>query len=74
MRNDAVFGKIVEVLAKRGYYRTIQQCRAKIKALKKRHREIVDKLRKSGTGRESDKDYDFPFFIYNLDWFPISIR
>ena len=36
--NDAAFGKISEVLAKRGYYRTIQQCRAKIKALKKRHR------------------------------------
>ena len=62
VRNDAVFGKIAEVLAKREYYRTIQQCRAKIKALKKRYREIVDKLRKSGTGRESDEDDDFPFF------------
>ena len=40
----------------------IQQCRAKIKALKKRYREIVDKLRKSGTGRESDGDDNFPFF------------
>ena len=39
VRNDAAFGKIAEVLAKRGYYRTIQQCRAKIKALQKRHRE-----------------------------------
>ena len=51
--NDAVFGKIAEVLAKRGYYRTIQQCRAKIKALKKRHREIVDKLQKNGTSVSS---------------------
>ena len=44
VRNDGVFEKIAEVLAKRGYYQTIQQCRAKIKALKKRYREIVDKL------------------------------
>ena len=48
MWNNAAFGKIAEVLAKRGYYRTIQQCCAKIKALKKRHRESVDKLWKSG--------------------------
>ena len=61
-QNDAVFRKIPKLLAKRGYYRTIQQCRAKIKALKKRYREIVDKLRKTGTGMESDDDEDFPFF------------
>ena len=60
--NDGVFGKIAEVLAKQGYYRTIQQCRAKIKTLKKRYREIMDKLRMSGTSRESDEDDDFPFF------------
>ena len=37
--NDAAFRKIAEVLVKRRYYRRIQQCCAKIKALKKRHRE-----------------------------------
>ena len=40
----------------------IQQCHVEIKALKKRYREIVDKLRKSDTGRESDEDDDFPIF------------
>lgn len=43
MWNDAAFGKIYKVLAKRRYYRTIQQCRVKNKALK-RYREMVDKL------------------------------
>ena len=61
VRNNAVFRKISEVLEKRGYYQTIQQCHVKIKALKKRYRKIVDKLQKSGTGRESNED-DFPFF------------
>ena len=32
MRNDVVFGKITEVLVKRGYYPMMQQCCAKIKA------------------------------------------
>ena len=59
VRSDAVLRKIAEVLAKRGYYRTIQQCCMKIKALKKRYREIVDKLWKSSTGRESAR---FPIF------------
>lgn len=64
-RNDAVYGKIVEALAKRNYHRTVQQCRAKIKALKRKYKEIVDRLRKSGEGRESDEERvpaDFPFF------------
>ena len=42
VQNDPAFRKIAEVLAKQGYYRTIQQRRLKIKALKKRCREIVD--------------------------------
>ena len=64
-RNDNVFAQIVNTLAKRGYHRTAQQCRAKIKSLKKRYKEIADRLRKSGEGRESDADdvpADFPFF------------
>ena len=67
--NDAVFGKIAKVLAKRGYYQMIQQCCAKIKALKKRYREIVDKLQKSDTGRESDENDDSPFF----SWTPLDL-
>ena len=64
-RNDNVFTQIVDTLAKCGYQRTSQQCRAKIKALKKKYKEIADRLRKSGEGRESDVDEvpaDFPFF------------
>ena len=38
-RNDNVFAQIVNTLAKRGYHRTAQQCRAKIKTLKKRYKE-----------------------------------
>ena len=41
VQNDAAFGKIAEVLAKWGYYRTIQQCRAKIKAFKKRSQDHI---------------------------------
>ena len=63
--NDNVFGQIMNTLAKRGYHRTAQQCCAKIKSLKRRYKEIADRLRKSGEGRESDADNvpaDFPFF------------
>ena len=64
-----MFTQIVDTLAKCGYQRTSQQCRAKIKALKKKNKEIADRLRKSGEGRESDVDEvpaDFPFF-YDID-------
>ena len=64
-QNDNVFAQVMNTLAKRGYHRTAQQCCAKIKSLKKRYKEITDRLRKSGEGRESDADNvpaDFPFF------------
>ena len=50
-RNDNVFKQIVNTLTKRGYHRTAQQCRAKIKTLKKRYKEIADRLRKTSEGR-----------------------
>ena len=66
VRNDVVFIKIAEELAKRGYQRTVAQCRGKIKALKNRYKHIVDRLRRSGAGRESDEESevpaDFPYF------------
>ena len=37
VRNDVVFVKIAEELAKRGYQQTVAQCRGKIKALKNRY-------------------------------------
>ena len=78
-RNDNVFAQIVNTLAKRGYHRTVQQCRAKIKYLKKRYKEIADRLRKSGEGRESDADdvpANFPFFWEHrcsIGWESISV-
>ena len=43
LRNDSVFGRIVEELRHRGFHRTVPQCRAKLKALKKKYKEIVDR-------------------------------
>ena len=37
VRNDVVFVKIAEELAKRGYQQTVAQCRGEIKALKNRY-------------------------------------
>ena len=62
-RNDNAFAEIVDTLAKCGYQRTAQQCRAKIKDLKKKYKEIAYRLSKSGEGRKSDVDEvpaDFP--------------
>ena len=51
---------------KRRYKRTVTQCRAKIKALKTKYKQIADRLRRNGAGRESDEESEesseFPFF------------
>ena len=44
-----MFSRIAAELSKRGYQRTVVQCSKKIKALKNRYKQIVDKLRRSGT-------------------------
>ena len=64
-RNEVPYRKIVEEVEKAGYKRTFTQCREKIKALKKKHKEVVDRLRKSGVGTESDEEItvdDFKWF------------
>ena len=58
-RNVNVYSKLVEELRRSGYHRTVTQCRIKIKALKKRYKEIVDRARRSGTGNESEEE-DLP--------------
>ena len=58
VRNVVVFRKIASALEAKGYSRTFQQCREKIKALKKKYKESVDRLRASGVGVDSDKDAD----------------
>ena len=39
-RNEVPYRKITEELEKAGYKRTLTQCREKIKALKKKHKEV----------------------------------
>ena len=57
-RNDAVFQAISDTLGRQGVRRTVKQCRDKIKALKKKYKDIVDKLRKSGVGVDSDEEIE----------------
>ena len=59
-RNVNVFAQVVEELRKSGYHRTVQQCRIKIKSLKKKYKGVVDRARRSGAGNESDKEEDLP--------------
>ena len=47
-RNEAVYCKIKAELAKRGVARGWEQCHDKLKALKKKYKEVVDGLRRSG--------------------------
>lgn len=66
VQNDKVYVKLVSELVKHGFVRTVPQCHTKIKALKRKYKEVADKLRRSGQGRESDDEdvptSDFTFF------------
>ena len=67
-RNVNVFSKLVEELHRSGYLRNISQCRIKIKALKKRYKELVDRAR-SGTGNKSEEEElpdDFQYYLQNV--------
>ena len=59
-RNVNVFAQVVEELRKSGYHRTVQQCRIKIKSLKKKYKAVVDRARRSGAGNKSDQEEDLP--------------
>ena len=64
-RNDSVFQKIAAALATRGFKRSGKQCRDKLKALKKKYKDNIDKQRRSGAGAESEEEGiedDFKFF------------
>lgn len=61
--NDTVFARIVKELGRQGFHRSVQQSRAKPKALKKK---ISDRARRSGAGNESEDEgdsgpVDFPY-------------
>lgn len=49
-RNGPVYHKIEAELAKRGVLHKWKQCRDKLKALKKKYKEVVDRLRRNGVG------------------------
>ena len=67
-RKVNVFSKLIEELYGSGYLRNISQCRIKIKALKKKYKEIVDRAR-SGTGNKSEEEElpdDFQYYLQNV--------
>lgn len=57
VRNTAIFNKILQELLWKGYQHDTKQCREKLKELKK-YKEVVDGLRCSGAGVDSDDDYE----------------
>lgn len=66
LRNDNVFGRIDEELRHWGFHYTIPQCHSKLKSLKKKYKEIVERSKRSHAGNKSDADWyapaDFPYF------------
>ena len=57
-RNLHVFDKIVMELASKGYKRDEKQCWEKLKQLKKKYKEVVHSLRRSGAGVDSDNMFE----------------
>ena len=55
-RNEPIYKKVEEELRKRGIVCGWEQCRDKLKALKKTYKDILDKLRRSGAGVESEDE------------------
>ena len=69
VRNTIPYKAIAEELRKKGYERDFKQCREKIKALKKKYKEAIDKLRASGVGVDSDDDLEEENIYVNFKWF-----
>ena len=60
---------ISEELHTQGFVRDFKQCRKKIKQLKKKYKETVDKLRQSGVSIELDDDLDDHEIFVHFKWF-----
>ena len=70
VRNVIPFRKIAEELQRRtGLERTYQQCREKIKTLKKKYKDARGRLRRSGVGVDSDDDLEDYEIYVNFKWF-----
>jgi hypothetical protein len=61
VRNTVPYKAIAEDLGRQGFHRDFNQCREKIKALKKRYKEVVDAQRRSGAGVDSDDECPLGF-------------
>ena len=60
-----MFRRIVSELAVRGLQRNAKQCHKKLKALKRRSKEVIDKHKRSRAGVESEEEgtqVDFRFY------------
>ena len=57
VRNKVVFECIAKKLQEQGYERDWKQCRAKVKNLKTKYREVKDNNDKTGRGRKSCEFY-----------------
>ena len=69
VRNVVPYRAIAEALRRQGYDRDFKQYREKIKGLKKKYKETVDSLRRSGVGVESDEDVDDLDLLVSFKWF-----
>ena len=58
VRNKTIFLKIAKKINEIGYDRDWEQCKNKIKNLKKQYRVVKDNNRETGRGRKSCKFYD----------------
>ena len=57
-RNEAVFQTVSEMLELRGIHHTGRRCCHKIKLLKKKYKEIIDKLHRRGVSIDSDEELE----------------
>ena len=66
VRNEVPFRKLQMRLKRQDtHVHTYVQCREKIKDLKMKYKEVVDRLRRSGIGRKSDDEVT----VYDFKWF-----
>ena len=57
-RNQQVYKKISKTLAEKGYTRTWDQCRQKVKKLRKDYKDVVDNNSETGRKRKTFKYFD----------------
>ena len=66
VRNEAPFRAISERLAEQDIHHSSKQCQDKMEQLKRKYKDKVDSLRRSGVGVDSDDEADI---FVNFKWF-----